>query len=150
MLVVDECHRAGAEENSRALRDLHEATLGLSATPERESDDGFELRIVPALGPIVYAYDYPEAKADGVIVDLDLVNIEIALDRADVDRLILSEQRENLVRRNRDQTESKRLHGVASTKDTVLFFHQADSRCGWTRENSNCASCSRRLHVGRE
>ena len=123
MLVVDECHRAGAAENSRALGGLHEATLGLSATPERESDNGFELRIAPALGPIVYAYDYPEAKADGVIVDFDLVNIEIALDGADVDRLILSEQREILVRRTRDQTESKRLHGVASTKIARAAVH---------------------------
>jgi superfamily II DNA or RNA helicase len=32
ILIVDECHRAGAPENSRALEGCHEATLGLSAT----------------------------------------------------------------------------------------------------------------------
>ena len=34
ILIVDECHRTGAIENSRALEGFHEATLGLSATPE--------------------------------------------------------------------------------------------------------------------
>lgn len=87
ILIVDECHRAGAVENSRALEGFHEATLGLSATPERESDDGFESRIVPALGPIIYTYDYAEAKTDRVIVDFKLVNVEIALDGDDVNRL---------------------------------------------------------------
>lgn len=117
MLVVDECHRAGAPQNSRALGGSHEATLGLSATPERESDDGFESWIVPALGPIVYTYDYSEAKADGVIVDFDLVNIEIALDSADVDRLpILAGKRDTLVRGTTDRAEAKRMQQVASTR----------------------------------
>ena len=117
ILVVDECHRAGAVENSRALEGTHEATLGLSATPERESDEGFELRIVPALGPIFYAYDYPEAKSDGVIVDFDLVNIELCLGTDDVGRLpILARKREDLVQRNTLRQESDRLHEIASTK----------------------------------
>lgn len=117
MLVVDECHRAGAPQNSRALGGCHEATLGLSATPERESDNGFECRIVPALGPIIYTYDYPEAKADGVIVDFELVNIEIAFDSTDVDRLpILSGKRDSLVRRSKDLAESKSMREAASTR----------------------------------
>ena len=89
MLVVDECHRAGAAVNSLTLAGSHEATLGLSATPERESDDGFDSRIVPALGPIIYRYDYATARVDGTIVDFDLVNIAIDLDDADVARLEL-------------------------------------------------------------
>ncbi len=88
MLIVDECHRAGAIQNCRALKGIHEATLGLSATPIRERDDGFETKIVPALGPIIYCYDYIKAKADNVIVDFDLVNIEISLDHAAVKKLI--------------------------------------------------------------
>ena len=79
MLVVDECHRAGAPHNSQALVGHYQATLGLSATPDRESDSGFESRIAPALGPIVYAYDYADAKSDGVIVDFELVNVETLL-----------------------------------------------------------------------
>ena len=79
ILVVDECHRSGSIENSRALHGVHEATLGLSATPERETDQGFELRIAPILGPIIYTYGYREARSDGVIVDFNLINIEITL-----------------------------------------------------------------------
>ena len=33
LLVVDECHRAGAPENARALGIPHLMALGLSATP---------------------------------------------------------------------------------------------------------------------
>lgn len=77
MLVVDECHRTGSPQNSLALRGDYTASLGLSATPEREFDDGFREYIVPALGPIFYEYSYREARRDGVIVDFDLVNIQI-------------------------------------------------------------------------
>jgi len=119
MLIVDECHRAGSLENSRALKGHHEATLGLSATPERESDEGFELRIAPALGPIIYAYDYPEAKTDGVIVDFDLINIKITLDKDTVDRLpVLSKKRDNFLRQYTDPLEVDRLNKTASRKIT--------------------------------
>lgn len=86
-LIVDECHRAGAIENSKALLGNHEATLGLSATPEREADDGFVTRITPALGPVIYDYDYRTAKTDGVIVDFDLINVEIGITAGDFNRL---------------------------------------------------------------
>ena len=86
-LIVDECHRAGTLENSRALAGNHEATLGLSATPERESDDGFVTRITPALGPVIFDYDYRTAKTDGVIVDFDLINVEIGINADDLNRL---------------------------------------------------------------
>lgn len=77
LLIVDECHRAGSPENAKALDGCYAATLGLSATPERENDDGFEERIVPVLGPVVFDYDYRDASRDGVIVDFDLINVEI-------------------------------------------------------------------------
>ena len=117
MLVVDECHRAGAPQNCQALEGHYEATLGLSATPERESDNGFESRIVPALGPIIYAYDYAEAKSDGVIVDFELVNIEIAFDGTDVGRIpTLSGKRDNLLPRTTDRAAWRLMHESASTR----------------------------------
>ena len=42
MLIVDECHRAATAENSKSLQINTVATLGLSATPERQYDEGFE------------------------------------------------------------------------------------------------------------
>lgn len=78
-LIVDECHRAGSPMNAKALRGDFIATLGLSATPEREYDEGFQAHILPALGEILYRYDYVEAARDEVIARFSLINIEIPM-----------------------------------------------------------------------
>lgn len=78
-LIVDECHRAGSPENSKSLEGQHKATLGLSATPERKQDEGFDKYIKPSLGPIIYSYDYNEARRDEVIAPFDLVNVQVRL-----------------------------------------------------------------------
>lgn len=75
-LIVDECHRSGSKENSKALEIRAVASLGLSATPERESDNGFLELIAPALGPVIYSYDYKQALHDGVICKYELINIK--------------------------------------------------------------------------
>jgi superfamily II DNA or RNA helicase len=79
MLIVDECHRAGAEQSQRALEGSFVATLGLSATPEREYDEALIDVLIPRLGPIVFDYTYVEAAADGVISPFSLVNVEVPL-----------------------------------------------------------------------
>lgn len=89
MLVVDECHRAASPANSRALVSC-EASLGLSATPERQYDDGFERHLVPTLGPVIYEYSYRAALADGVVAPFELHNFEFELassEKAEYDRL---------------------------------------------------------------
>lgn len=78
-LIVDECHRAAAPVNAHALRGRHAATLGLSATPEREHDEGLREVLEPALGPVMYRYDYADARADGVITEFSLVNVAVDL-----------------------------------------------------------------------
>ena len=75
-LIVDECHRAGSPMNAKSIRGHFNSTLGLSATPERESDNGFYDHISPALGEIIFKYTYREAKKDNVICDFDLCNVE--------------------------------------------------------------------------
>lgn len=79
MLIVDECHRAGSPENHRALRGDHVATLGLSATPERQYDEGFEAYVVPALGDVIFRYDYEDARRDGVISPFELIHVQTHL-----------------------------------------------------------------------
>jgi superfamily II DNA or RNA helicase len=79
LLVVDECHRAATSVNGRALAGEHAATLGLSATPMREYDSGFEEILVPALGTIFYSYNYDDARRDGVITPFSLVNVSVPL-----------------------------------------------------------------------
>jgi superfamily II DNA or RNA helicase len=79
MLIVDECHRLGSPENAKALSGEYAATVGLSATPERQYDDGFSSYIAPALGPIIYEYDYVQAHAEGVIAPFALNNVQISM-----------------------------------------------------------------------
>lgn len=86
MLVVDECHRAGGEQSRQALGGSFVATLGLSATPEREYDDALAEVLIPRLGPIVFEYSYVEAAADGVIAPFGLVNVEVPLTADEQDR----------------------------------------------------------------
>ncbi|MGH3145789.1 MAG: DEAD/DEAH box helicase family protein, partial [Rubrobacter sp.] len=55
-LIVDECHRVASPANRQMLVGDFLATLGLSATPERQYDTWFDDYVVPALGPIIYRY----------------------------------------------------------------------------------------------
>src|SRR4029077_6010264 len=57
----------------------HRAALGLSATPERDYDEGLEQYVVPALGEIIFRYTYEDARLDGVISPFDLVNVGVEL-----------------------------------------------------------------------
>lgn len=76
-LIVDECHRLGSPINKNALEGEYAATLGLSATPERDYDNGFQEHILPSLGKIIFDYDYKKALRDGVICKYQLINIKI-------------------------------------------------------------------------
>lgn len=89
-LIVDECHRAGSPENAKALAGSFSAALGLSATPEREFDEGFTQKVVPVLGPVIFEYDYVRAFEDKVISPFDLVNVQIDFlphERAEYEKL---------------------------------------------------------------
>lgn len=79
-LVVDECHKAASEHFREALRVNSLASLGLSATPERPYDEGLKDVLIPALGPVIYSYDYAAALRDGVIVPFQLRNVVFELE----------------------------------------------------------------------
>jgi superfamily II DNA or RNA helicase len=89
-LVVDECHRAASARFRKALDVPKVASLGLSATPDRQYDDGLTDVLIPALGPVIYRYTYADALADRVIVPFALRNVifELEEDRqAEYDKL---------------------------------------------------------------
>lgn len=89
-LVVDECHRAGSEENSKALVKNCFASLGLSATPFREFDDGYKSFIEPCLGSIIFTYSLDDAIRDGVLTSMKITNVRIPLlpsEQSDFDEL---------------------------------------------------------------
>lgn len=92
-LIVDECHKAASEHFRVALDVNCSATLGLSATPERPYDEGLSDVLIPALGPVIYNYDYPAALRDGVIVPFHLKNVVFELEeerQAEYDKLTKS------------------------------------------------------------
>lgn len=86
MLIVDECHRIASPMNALGLLGPHRATLGLSATPERDFDDLFREAVEPVLGPVIYRYDYNRALAEGVISPFELANLAISLDGEEQER----------------------------------------------------------------
>ncbi len=69
MLVVDECHRSGASETSQIFQTSRKWSLGLSATPERESDDAhYDQSLVGrSLGRIVYEFNLADALREGLV-----------------------------------------------------------------------------------
>jgi superfamily II DNA or RNA helicase len=86
LLVVDECHRAGSPRNAEALQTAAEFTLGLSATPRREFDNGFETEVEPRLGGVVFEYGYPDAFRDGLIPPLRMDNFRFPLSESEEQR----------------------------------------------------------------
>ena len=73
LLIVDECHKIGTEKRGEMLTNKWHATLGLSATPERDYDDNFYIIIKKILGDIIFDYDYIDAREDEVIVNFKLL-----------------------------------------------------------------------------
>ena len=121
MLIVDECHRSGSPANARALKGEYAATLGLSATPERQYDDGFSIHIQPALGHTIYEYRYQEAAADGVITNFQLVNVRVRLLRDEQTRYVqLTRQAAALMQRaSTDMEAAKKLTRILQRRATV-------------------------------
>jgi superfamily II DNA or RNA helicase len=97
MLVVDECHRAGAPQFSRVLDTPATMKLGLSATPERvETDEhglpiAFDEQIVAKrLGRVVHRYTLKDARRSGWLPTYHLVHHGVALaaeERGEYERL---------------------------------------------------------------
>ena len=79
-LIVDECHKAASAQFRSVLSVNTFASLGLSATPERPYDEGLTDVLVPALGPVIFTYDYAAALRDRVIVPFALKNIIFELE----------------------------------------------------------------------
>jgi superfamily II DNA or RNA helicase len=90
LLVVDECHRAGASEMRQIFNTKRAYNLGLSATPEREyydeeldeyifSDDYNSSLLGQELGPIVYEMTLKEAFAKGILPKFELRHVALPL-----------------------------------------------------------------------
>jgi superfamily II DNA or RNA helicase len=76
LLIVDECHRAGAATNAKIFEGHFDFSLGLSATPERP-DEGEESHVYPNLGKKVFSYSLKSALDEGVLAEFTSVNLYV-------------------------------------------------------------------------
>jgi len=103
LLVVDECHRAGAEGFSLALRPGHDWRLGLTATLERGDDGDETLRRY--FGGVVHDLGYERALRDELISPFKFAHVSVPLlplERQKYDELTeeLRTARDLLIRRH--------------------------------------------------
>jgi superfamily II DNA or RNA helicase len=115
-LIVDECHKAASEQFRAALQVNTFASLGLSATPDRPYDEGLKDVLVPALGPVIFGYDYADALRDGVIVPFELRNIVFDLEE---DRQAEYDKLSKAIARSISQ------HGAEAEETIALFLKRA-------------------------
>lgn len=115
-LIVDECHKAAAQQFRAALEVNAVATLGLSATPERPYDEGLQEVLVPSLGPVIYNYEYGDALKEGVIVPFELRNVVFELE---------DERQKEYDRLSKAIGRSIRHNGVNSDETVRLFLKRA-------------------------
>ena len=78
-LIADECHRFASEKSAEIFENTFDYTVGLSATPERDADYGFENVLVPNLGDVIYTYSYSDARDDNIIPPFHLKRVEVPL-----------------------------------------------------------------------
>jgi superfamily II DNA or RNA helicase len=79
LFIVDECHRAGAQEFRKIFNANRSYDLGLSATPEREKDNAYEEVLVKELGDKIGSYTYNDALEDDIIPRFDIYNYAVIL-----------------------------------------------------------------------
>lgn len=100
LLVVDECHRSGAQKFRAIFAASRKWNLGLSATPEREADDYFESVIQTELGPILATYNYDNALKDDIIPPYNITNYAVLLENKEKVRYRkLTKDIENIIKR---------------------------------------------------
>jgi superfamily II DNA or RNA helicase len=115
-LIVDECHKAASEQFRAALQVNASASLGLSATPERPYDEGLKDVLIPALGKVIFSYDYADALCDGVIVPFELKNVVFELEE---DRQAEYDKLSKAIARSISQ------HGTEAEETIALFLKRA-------------------------
>ena len=115
-LIVDECHKAASEHFRAALQINTVASLGLSATPERSYDEGLKDVLIPALGPVIFSYNYGDALRDGVIVPFELRNLVFDLEE---DRQAEYDKLSKAIARSISQ------HGTEAQETIALFLKRA-------------------------
>lgn len=123
LLIVDECHRAGAPQFSQALRTPADFRMGLSATPDREEldDNGepvsYDEHILGReLGEVVFRFDLRKAREVGWLPDYTIYHHGVTLNQAErqeYDRISrqVDDLADKLRAMGREPTQARRLSG---------------------------------------
>ena len=85
LLIVDECHRAGAPTFNKVFNTRRAYSLGLSATPERGGVDlPYDASSVGReLGPIIYEMNYAEAGKQGLLPEFEVLHFALPLNNGE-------------------------------------------------------------------
>jgi superfamily II DNA or RNA helicase len=128
LLIVDECHRAGAAEMKHVFATKRAFSLGLSATPERaedpdsesgdeeiaESEDtpiSFEQSVLgQELGPVVFEMNYADAIRRGVLPPFQIMHYGLSLTPKERERY---EGTSREIKELREQLETGSRRGLA-------------------------------------
>jgi superfamily II DNA or RNA helicase len=128
MLIVDECHRAGAPKFRNVLDTRADFRLGLSATPDREELDDSgeplaydEQAVGQSLGGVVYRFTLKDARIAGWLPEFTLHHHGIALSPG--------EQRDydSVSRRVDDAADALRAHGVEPARARSIATRQDEA-----------------------
>lgn len=79
LVIADECHRYASNENKSALEINFTASLGLTATAERDYDNGLNEVLIPNLGDVIYRYTLADARKDEVVSSFEVLNVKIEM-----------------------------------------------------------------------
>lgn len=146
LLVVDECHRANAEQAVRIFEAKPRYALGLSATPEDQEDNPSmptaeayaQSPVGQALGPILYEFTLRQCLADGLLTPFELWHIGLPLSSSEaLDHVRLSREIADLrIALDRHYRTSKSKLGflawcqiqARNSTDALRFIQLASSR----------------------
>lgn len=121
MLIIDECHRAGAPKYRQVLTTAAKYRLGLSATPDREELDADgeplsydEQAVGQSLGGVVYKFSLKDAREAGWLPEFTLHHHGLSLSPRE------RSEYEALSRRVDDATDALRAYGVEPARARSL------------------------------
>lgn len=133
LLIVDECHRSGADQARRIFDSRPRYTLGLSATPEQDgedeavpSDQAYGQSVIgQALGPIIFDFTLRMSLEAGLLTPFEVWHIALPLapeEAVEHDRLgrEISELRRGL----------QALHARSRSKQSFIAWCQTQARRG--------------------
>ncbi len=115
-VIADEVHRYGSEENSKSFKEKFKFAVGLTATAQREFDDGLEQKLIPSFGPIIFQYSIINARKDEIIAPFELVNIEVPFQK---DEQTEYDKLSSLIARSLSQKNEERAKILAMRRASV-------------------------------